>query len=409
MFVEIDNIPRDYAWGSANAIAELLGRPASGRPEAEVWFGSHPMSPSIIVEPASVGGAIDLGDFLAKNPQFTDAQDATDEAARLPFLLKILAAQTALSIQVHPSMDQARAGFLKENALGLAADAPERNYRDASHKPELIFCVSPTFDALCGFRPIATSVASLHAFIDQAAATGLASNRLRDLISILAASAHDVRKAVEFALAGGENEVSELVGQLADIATAASPTSPIARDASTVLKLNTEYPRDPGVVVAFLMNRVTLVQGQALFVPHGVLHAYLHGLGIEIMAASDNVLRGGLTSKHVDVSELMSVGDFSPSEPNLVVPEQVSDGVHSFAPGVSEFELLHVTVSEAEPLAELLLDGPAIVLCTSGQAEVTGLHNVGDIRRGLAWFVTPDEQILKVAGHAQLFVAKMGS
>ncbi len=408
MFVEIDNTPRDYAWGSVNAIAELLGRPASGRPEAELWFGSHPMSPSKIVDPASVDGASNLAEFLATNPQLTGVHPAGDEVARLPFLLKILAAQTALSIQVHPSMEQARAGFERENAAGIAMDAPARNYRDASHKPELIFCVSPTFDALCGFRPIASSIASLREFIDEAALTGIPSHRLTQLISTLESSGHDVRAAVEFALAGDPNAVSELVAQLADIATGATPTSPIARDASTVRMLHEQYPGDPGLVVAFLMNRLTLVEGQALFVPHGVLHAYLHGLGIEIMAASDNVLRGGLTSKHVDVSELMSVGHFGPSEPTIVVPEAISTGVHRFAPGVSEFELLHVTVSEAKPLAGLDLYGPAIVLCTAGQATITGLHAAMEIRQGHAWFVTPDEQKLTLAGNAQLFVAKMG-
>ena len=126
------------------------------------------------------------------------------------------------------------------------------------------------------------------------------------------------------------------------------------------------------------------------------------------MAASDNVLRGGLTSKHVDVSELMSVGHFGPSEPTIVVPEAISTGVHRFAPGVSEFELLHVTVSEAKPLAVFDLYGPAIVLCTAGQATITGLHAAMEIRQGHAWFVTPDEQKLTLAGNAQIFVAKMG-
>jgi mannose-6-phosphate isomerase len=396
MFVEIDNTPRDYAWGSTHAIAELLGRPASGRPEAELWFGAHPLCPSIIVNPADVDGAKNLAELLDRDAQ------------TLPFLLKVLAAETALSIQVHPSMAQALTGFAAENAAGIPLDAPHRNYRDASHKPELIFCVSETFDALCGFRSVATTVASLRAFVDEASRAGLPSDALVELIAQLEASDSDVRQTVAGMLSGDRGEVSDLVNQLLAIAQRADATSPIDRDASTVRMLGVEYPGDPGIVVAFLMNRVSLRAGEAMYVPHGILHAYLSGLGIEIMAASDNVLRGGLTSKHVDVAELMSVGVFSPTTPSLVTPDLLSAGVHRFAPGVREFELVHVVVTEGAEAAEVQLDGASIVLCTAGQAQVAGSHASAEIRRGQAWFVSADEPELSISGSAELFVARTG-
>ena len=396
MFVEIDNTPRDYAWGSTHAIADLLGRPASGRPEAELWLGAHPLCPSVIVNPAEVDGAKNLAELLDRDAQ------------TLPFLLKVLAAETALSIQVHPSMAQAQTGFAAENAAGIPLDAPHRNYRDASHKPELIFCVSETFDALCGFRSVATTVASLRAFVDEASRAGLPSDAVVGLIAQLEASATDVRDTVAGLLAAGADEVTELVNQLVGIARQSGATSPIEREASTVRMLGAEYPGDPGIVVAFLMNRVSLRAGEAMYVPHGILHAYLSGLGIEIMAASDNVLRGGLTSKHVDVAELMSVGVFSPSSPLLVSPDQLSAGVNRFAPGVSEFELVHVVVDEGAEAAVVQLDGASIVLCTAGHAQVAGSHARAEIRRGQAWYVSPDELALSIAGDAELFVARTG-
>ncbi len=396
VFLEVDNEPRDYAWGSLHAIAELLGHTASGKPEAEVWYGTHPMSPSRIVDPAAAGGARDLA-----------------HVTTLPFLLKVLAAETALSIQVHPSMDQARTGFAAENAAGIPVDAPHRNYRDESHKPELIFCVSDSFDALCGIRPVGETVAALREFIAEATLAGLPCERLVLLSDALEKSPTDVRLVVAELLGGDRDAAAETVAQLVAVATRIPDSdgpvsSAIERDASTVRMLNAEYPGDAGIVVAFLMNRISLGRGEAIFVPHGILHAYLHGLGIEIMAASDNVLRGGLTSKHIDVDELMKVGTFAPTSPDLLTPEVLSTGVHRFAPGVPEFELIHVSGEGTESGSELELDGPVIALCTSGHATVTGSTGEIEIHRGQAWFITPDEGTLLVNGGVELFVARAG-
>lgn len=389
VFIEVDNSPRDYAWGSLHAIAELLGRPASGKPEAEVWYGTHPMSPSLIVDPSAASGARDLA-----------------KVTTLPFLLKVLAAETALSIQVHPSMDQARVGFAAENSAGIPVDAPHRNYRDESHKPELIYCVSDSFDALCGIRPVVETVAALREFIAEATLSGLPSERLVRLVDELEKSPTDVRLVVAELLGGDRDAAAETVAQLVAVATRVSASSVIERDASTVRMLNAEYPGDAGIVLAFLMNRVSLRRGEAIFVPHGILHAYLHGLGIEIMAASDNVLRGGLTTKHIDVGELMKVGLFAPTHPELFTPEVLSAGVHRFAPGVPEFELIHVSADESG--VEIDLDGPVIALCTSGHATLSGSTSDAEIHRGQAWFITSDEGTLRVNGVTELFIARAG-
>ena len=403
MFVEIDNSPRDYAWGSMHAIAELCGRPASGRPEAEFWLGAHPGSPSRIVHAEQASGARDLAEWISM-----DSATVLGGATTLPFLLKILAAQTALSIQAHPSMSQAIAGFARENEAGIPVDAPHRNYRDASHKPELIFCLSETFDALCGIREVSRSCQAIRAFVREGDALNLPTDALLQLADHLNENSDDVADVVALLLEPNSHRAAEIVAQLVAIADATSLSSDLERDASTVRLLSAQYPDDPGIAVALLMNRVQLRRGEALFVEHGIMHAYLSGLGIEIMAASDNVLRGGLTGKHIDVPELLSVGVFHPSHPVILPAETLAPGVERYAPGVPEFELLHVRVSESHPVADVLIDGPAIVLCVGGHARVEGTTSGTDVRRGAAIFITPDEQAIRVTGSGELFIARTG-
>ena len=403
MFVEIDNSPRDYAWGSVHAIAQLCGRPASGKPEAELWLGAHPGSPSRIVHVEQAGGARDLAEWISM-----DSATALGGATTLPFLLKVLAAQTALSIQAHPSMSQAIAGFARENDAGIPIDAPHRNYRDASHKPELIFCVSETFDALCGIREVSQSSEAIRAFVREGDALKLPTDALSRFVGQINENSHDVADVVALLLESNSHLATEIVAQLVAIAAAIDPTSDIESDASTVRSLSAQYPDDPGIAVALLMNHVQLRRGQALYVEHGIMHAYLSGLGIEIMAASDNVLRGGLTSKHIDVPELLSVGVFRPSPPVILPPETLAPGVDRYAPGVPEFELLHVRVSESNPVAEVRIDGPAIALCVGGHARVEGNTSGTDVRRGAAIFITPDERVIRVTGSGELFIARPG-
>jgi mannose-6-phosphate isomerase len=388
MFVPIGNTPRDYAWGSTTAIAGLLGTEPSGGPEAELWLGAHPGSPARVLDPALAAGAADLASW--------------ERTSHLPYLLKVLAAAGPLSLQAHPSPEQARAGFERENAAGLAPDSPDRNYKDPFHKPELIFALSDPFEALCGFRDPAESRAAL----ERLAAAGTGRAVLSGFARTLDGEPGAVlRRATEWLL-GGDTDVDLLV---ADVVRAARAL-PGDRDADTVRMLDEAFPGDPGIVLALLLNRVTLRPGQVLYLPAGNIHAYLRGLGIELMAASDNVLRGGLTRKRIDVPELVSVLDFAPIRATPLAPEHPGPGVEVFRPDVPDFQLAQVTVGPAAPSAELALPGTAIVLCTEGAVELAGAHGRLTLARGEAAVVTEDEQRLTAvpagaAGSGTLFVA----
>jgi len=403
MFIEIDNSPRDYAWGSIHAIADLRGVAPTGGPQAELWLGAHPGSPSRIINPSHTGGAVTLAEWIAADPR-----TAVGERQKLPFLLKVLAAETPLSIQVHPSREQARSGFARENAEGIPLDAPHRNYRDDSHKPELIYCVSESFHALWGIRDISHTLSVLRGFIDAGQAARLSTDAIEWLAGHLDAHHGDVRDALALLLEPQSVPAQNLVAQLVAIARTVSPGSSLARDANTVLLLGSTYPGDPGIGVALLMNRVELARGDVLFVPHGVLHAYLSGLGMEIMASSDNVLRGGLTTKHIDVPELLRIGVFEPGNPVLLPGNSVAHGVTRFSPDVPEFELVHVCVEGDSPGVELETQGPAIVFCVRGDARIQGRLESARVSRGRAFFVTPDERSLRIDGNAELFFALTG-
>lgn len=401
MFVRIGNTPRDYAWGSTRAIADLLGTEPSGGPEAELWLGAHPGSPSRIVDPGQTGGAADLAAWLEQDA----AAALGSDDPRLPYLLKVLAAAGPLSLQAHPSAEQARAGFEREEAAAPAADSVDRNYRDPYPKPELIFAVSDPFDALCGFRDPA---ASARAFAALAAAADEEDRPLlEEFAGSLSGDAAEVLRARTEWLLGGAPAVAQLVRAVErTVADAAGDADEeLAAAADTVRMLSEAFPGDPGVVLALLLNRVALHPGQVLYLPAGNIHAYLRGLGIELMTASDNVLRGGLTPKRIDVPELVSILDFSPIDVVPLQPERPAPGVEVFRPDVPDFALEHVMLDEELTATTVPLPGAAIGLCTAGTLDVSGRNGAVRLVRGDAVFVTPDEGALTVEGEGTLFVA----
>lgn len=421
MFVEISNAPLTYAWGADRAISELLGtdgvcvrEPDAPVTEAELWMGAHHGSPSRIVDPVRTDGADDLAAWICADPvrtlgRFSDGLREGD-GPRLPFLLKVLAAGGPLSLQAHPSLERARAGFAAEDAAGVPRDAPERNYRDASHKPELLLALSDTMEALVGFRAVAESCALVDAFVQDAPAHGSALEPLARRAA-LAARTGELREIVTWMLTPS--------AQMVDVVAAVSETATRVRDApggtalgeryrrevETIADLATRFPGDQGIVLALLLNRVTLRRGEAVFVRAGNLHAYLRGTGIEIMAASDNVLRGGLTGKHVDRTELLGALDFTPVPPSYLAPIEVRAGVREFRPDVSDFRL--VEVSGGGPRS-VRVDGPAIVLCLDGRVRLRGAHGGTTLTKGTSVFVTPDEGDLELDGEFELVVAMPG-
>ncbi len=376
MLLRIENTPREYAWGSTTAIAELLGTQPSGAPEAELWLGDHPGSPARIVtdDPST---ASDLSALLRARGE------------KLPFLLKVLAAAEPLSLQAHPTIAQAREGFARENAAGVALDASDRNYKDELHKPELIYALSDPFIALAGFRPLADSRAALVAVGEPA---------LEPLIARLDDDAA-LPGVVRWLIERGEG-VDAIVDALTTTARTLEGDPRDSEGWATVRRLADHYPGDPGIALSMLMHTVVLRPGEALYLPTGNIHSYQQGLAVEVMAASDNVLRGGLTPKHVDVPELMRVLDARPMAEPRIAPVEIAPGVQRFTPDVVDFALTVVEAGAAIGGVTLGTGGPAIVLCLEGELL---LQSTLVLARGQAAYA--DETSLSVRGTGRAVVA----
>ncbi|WP_324014275.1 mannose-6-phosphate isomerase, class I [Microbacterium sp. JZ37] len=383
MLVPLTNVPRDYAWGSRSLLAALEGREPAEGPEAEVWFGDHPSDPADLAD----GSGRTLDAWIADNGVHVSP------TGRLPYLLKLLAAGSPLSIQVHPTKAQAEEGFAREASLD--ADAP-RNYVDDNHKPEIIVALSDRFEALCGLRDLDATRRLLDAI-------GPAAAPLRDRL----VDAEGLRQALGWLLGGEAGEtVSEIIGALDE-----AQSTEFAAELANARRVASIYPGDPGVVVALLMNYVLLRRGEGLFLGAGQLHAYVSGLGVELMAASDNVLRGGLTPKRIDVDELLAVVDPTPGEVPVVLPVAVdhgSRGVEAFPVPVADFRLLRVRAGEDEE-ASLRPAGPAIVLATAGAVTVSDGGDAVELVPGRALFATPDTAQLRFDGDGEVFVAEPGA
>lgn len=374
----ISNEPRDYAWGIPGGISRLLGGVATDSPEAELWLGAHPLSPS------SVTAGAPFAD-LAEWEQNT--------ATRLPFLLKILAASTALSLQAHPTPADAAAGFAREEAAGVPLTASHRNYKDPFAKPELIVALDDGFEALCGFRP-ADSVAT-----DVDTLSGLSGDpRPYQWWSTLLRGTGGMRAAFEW-LVSGEAHVSRLVAGFAEDA-AKSPDR-----FAHLLSLTNQYPDDPGVAIALMLNHVTLRAGECLWLPAGNIHAYLGGIGVELMGPSDNVLRGGLTPKHVDVPELLRVVDFTGGPIPYLSPQQPGTNERVYRPAsVASGADVPFALHEITGDATIRTGSPAIAICIEGAFDLRAGSDVERVSRGDAVFAT-GPAVLGLTGVGRLFLA----
>ncbi|MER7721492.1 mannose-6-phosphate isomerase, class I [Streptomyces flaveolus] len=376
----LDNTVRPYAWGSTTAIPTLLGTEPTGEPQAEMWMGAHPGAPS-----RTDRGT--LADVVAADPERELGPASVARfGPRLPFLLKLLAAGAPLSLQVHPDLAQAQEGYEDEERRGVPLDAPHRNYKDANHKPELI-CALTEFDGLCGFRA-PTETADL---LD-----GLGVASLKPYVDLLRAHPEDaaLREVLTAILTADPEEMSRTVAETAAacerLGGAYAPYAGIAH----------HYPGDPGVLAALLLNHVRLQPGEALYLGAGIPHAYLDGLGVEIMANSDNVLRCGLTPKHVDVPELLRIVRFEPGDPGVLRPEASPDGEEVYDTPIDEFRLSRHVLPEGAAPHDLTLPAPQILLCTAGSVRA-GEH---DLTPGRSVFVPAGEKA-EVSGNGTLFRA----
>ncbi len=379
----LTNEPRDYAWGTPGGISRALGRPADDpdRPEAELWLGAHPGSPTRLVD--------------APWPDLRAWEEATGQS--LPYLLKLLSADAPLSLQAHPSARRAVEGFAGEEARGIPRDAPERSYRDPHAKPELLVAVEDGFEALSGFRPVAETRADVQRL------AGLADHP------------RPFRRWAE--LLDGPDGVRAAVGWLlGDDLEAWAVRTDIARTAAgdpgrfdLVARLSEHHPGDRGVPVALMLNHLTLASGECLWLPAGNIHAYLHGLGVELMGPSDNVLRGGLTPKHVDVPELLDVLDVTEGAPPLLAPEGRGDAVRAYRPpSVASGADVPFELREVVGDAVVESRSPAVVLVLDGEFAITAAGDSRDVGRGDAVFVE-DPGTIEFAGAGRAFVASAQS
>ncbi len=394
---QLRGIVKNYEWGHQGAIAEIQGRQPSGLPEAEYWLGAHPAAPSIaIVDDRENGDGSERGldDLVSSDPIGLLGDAAADRFGGLPFLLKILAADRPLSIQAHPNSDQALAGFAREEDAGIDRSAPNRNYRDPNHKPELICAITP-FEAKCGFRSLDATRRLIGHLVGVAAVSD--ESGLADLQRRLALPDDDdiVVADVLAWLLGLTSEVAASL--VADVVARASKLVPaedgvaaaeFAAELTWTARIEDAFPGDIGVVVSLLLNHVTLDPGQAVFLGAGNMHAYLSGVGIELMASSDNVLRGGLTSKWIDIDELLSIVSSTPIDPPI---QTATESVHLFESPVPEFSLTRLAAGADGVEASFEPQGPEIVLVTSGEASIVA-DLAGDrcrLSQGDAVFVSP--------------------
>lgn len=398
----LENDIRNYAWGSRRVLAEFSGRPApSAQPEAELWIGAHPGTPSRLVGAA---GTRSLAEAIAADPaHHLGSALATEYDGRLPFLFKVLAAEQPLSIQAHPSHAQAKVGFLAEEQLGIPRDDPKRNYKDPFAKPE-VFVAQTESEALCGFRP---SSHAAHLLSRLGVAT------LAPYIgSLLAGRPSDgFRVVVTTLLSMPEEKQSTLAAQVASESARAATASDVdpdeARAYEWAARLHEAYPGDVGVVISLLMNLITLAPGQAVYHGPGVPHAYLRGSGLEAQGNSDNTLRGGLTPKHVDVAELLKVLDFEPLVNPVITAQQVpgTPAVHWPTPA-REFGLYECEVTGVPHVMSLA--GPRIALCLDGTASVRCGDTEFELRRGESVYLAAAEPDASLVGDGRVAVIAAG-
>jgi mannose-6-phosphate isomerase len=384
---QMTNAVRHYPWGSHTVIPELLGQPSPAeQPHAELWMGAHPGEPSVL----SDGRPLDKA--IRENP---DALLGPEVHARfgdrLPFLMKVLAADLPLSLQAHPTPAQAEAGFAAEEAAGIPLDDPTRTFKDPFHKPEILCALTPV-EALCGFRPVEQS---LHC---------LAKLQLPELMPTIAALARGgLRVAIPQLIALSARRRDSLVRAVAAKAAqfVAAHDPEFINTYRWASLLAEAYPGDPGVVISLLCNHLTLAPGEAVFLPAGNLHAYLSGAGVEVMASSDNVLRGGLTSKHVDLAALIEVLDFTDGKVPVLRPVLGPGGLRYPVP-VDDFDLTRVQV-DVDP-GVLTTSGPQVLLCTEGTGVLAGADGELRLERGQSAFV-PAGSPVTVRGPAVLYRA----
>ena len=388
--LRLENRVRSYAWGSRTYLATLAGRPSPAKePEAELWIGAHSAAPSRV---GNGDDRISLEALITERPEEILGGDLVScNGASLPFLLKLLAAAEPLSIQVHPDLEQARAGFAREESRGVPRDAAARSYPDPRAKPELLCALEP-FEALHGFRTPAQITRTLELLdapeldpLFAALRAPAAAEALRGLLQALLLRPSSERRKLARAAHAAANHLG-------------SGAPPEIR---WISRLGARFPDDSMVLAPAFMNLVTLEPGQALYTGAGVVHSYLGGAAVELQASSDDVVRVGLTDKHVDAVELLRIAGCEPLEPRVLQPRANAPGVLGFEPTPSGLllERLELGLERQGGATVVELDrsharrGPALLVCTAGEAMVEAWCG----RDGARERLRPTESVLLTA------------
>jgi len=393
----LENAVQEYAWGSYTAIAKLLDESSSSDvPQAELWMGAHPKAPSRV---RYDGKTVSLQKIIKDKPKDILGETVADKFNnKLPYLLKVLAAARPLSIQAHPNIAQAKEGFKRENEQGISIDAPNRNYKDANHKPECICSLTP-FWALNGFRKIIDIIS----FMEKICPQGLG-NMLDELRN--RSDSKGLMIFFQALMTLGQKKKKQVIDEAVNNARKLEKKDPVFE---WVIKLYKEYQEDIGVLSPAFLNLICLKPGQAMFLFAGELHAYLDGLGIELMANSDNVLRGGLTPKHVDVPELLKIVNFKERDIKILQCEENNSNECIYTSRAEEFILSVISVSPKKNYTNPAVRSAEILLCTDGRATITYFDNDKDIslKKGKSVIVPASVRMYNIKGMAKIYKASV--
>jgi mannose-6-phosphate isomerase len=393
MIYRLINTIQEYAWGDKTSLSQLLGvSNLENKPQAELWLGAHPKSPSIVLNGSE---KIPLDKLIARSPHSTLGEKVKNKFGKLPFLLKILAAGEPLSIQAHPNLEQAKNGFARENLEKIPLDAFQRSYKDDNHKPEII-CALTLFHAMNGFRPIPQIVSNLEKIPDPF---------FQNLVSVLKKNEATIglKQFFEEVMRCPEKLKENLLQQACLVA---QKNKDIAFE--WVLTLNKQYPGDIGALCPLFLNVITLHPGEAMFLEAGRLHSYLKGVGVELMANSDNVLRGGLTPKFVDIDELLKILKFEVSNLQILKPQGFLEEKY-FQDFVEEFSL-SVIESPGDRTYEIEQNKkPSILICISGSGRFFDEENDIHFEKGQSFFIPASQATFKISGSGFFYRATVAT
>lgn len=390
----LENVIQPYAWGSRTAIAELTGQPVpSDHPQAELWMGTHPKGPSTVL---FHGERLPLQRLVQRHPIEILGKSTVEKFdSTLPYLFKVLAAAQPLSIQAHPSQSQALEGFDRENRMGIPLDAPNRNYRDSNHKPEIICALTP-FWGMNGFRDLEKVLQLM---------TPVCPKVLEKALSEFQRSGgRGLRDLFETMMKLSADQKASACVEIIEKAEFLKGSSPVYE---WMIKLADAYPGDLGILSPALLNLVRLEPGQAMYLPAGQLHAYLDGVGIELMANSDNVLRGGLTPKHIDVDELLRVVRFEPTPVDIIEANPLRPGEAVYPCPAEEFALSRIQATGDQPYLSSGSRSVELLLCASGEGTIycEGSTEAMAVGKGDSFLVPARIDFYTILGDVTLYKA----